>query len=150
MRIVLTLFALLLAASPLRAEGLSITVSNADAVTTVTRLKAAIEKRNMTIVATIDHSAAAKGVGLELRPTVVLVFGNPRGGTPVMQCNQALGIELPMRILVWQAADSKVNVGFASPREMLARHNASACTPEVIGSMEKLLASLAAEAAGKQ
>ena len=81
---------------------------------------------------------------------MVVVFGNPRGGTPIMQCNQALGIELPMRMLVWQGADNKVSVGFAPPKDMLARHNASSCTPDIIASMEKLLASLAAEAAGKQ
>jgi uncharacterized protein (DUF302 family) len=150
MRIVFVFLLLLVAAGPAGAQGLATTPSNADAAATLARLKAAIEKRNMTIVATIDHAAAAKGVGLELRPTVVVVFGNPRGGTPIMQCNQALGIELPMRILVWQGADNKVSVGFASPKDMLARHNASSCTPEIIASMEKLLASLAAEAAGKQ
>jgi uncharacterized protein (DUF302 family) len=70
-----------------------------DAAATVTRLEAAIKKRGAAIVATVDHAAAAKANGLELKPATVVIFGNPKLGTPLMQASPTAGLDLPMRVL---------------------------------------------------
>lgn len=83
---------------------------------TVRRLSEAIVKAGNTIFATIDQHAAAQTVGLDLRPTTLIVFGNPKGGTPLMEAFPEFAVELPLKIVVWQA-DGSVNVGHVSMRE---------------------------------
>jgi uncharacterized protein (DUF302 family) len=75
---------------------------------TMDRLLAALAKRDMTGFARIDHAAGAASAGLSLRPTDVVIFGNPKGGTALMQDRQTAGIDLPLKALVWQDADGKV------------------------------------------
>src|ERR1700726_5191119 len=75
---------------------------------TMDRLLAALAKRNMAGFARIDHAAGAAGAGLSLRPTEVVIFGNPKGGTALMQDRQSAGIDLPLKALAWQDADGKV------------------------------------------
>jgi uncharacterized protein (DUF302 family) len=82
---------------------------------TVERVRTEIEKRGATIVTTVDHAAAAKASGLELRPTKVIIFGNPRLGTPLMQKEQKAGIDLPLRVLIWKDANGKVQIGYWPP-----------------------------------
>jgi uncharacterized protein (DUF302 family) len=113
---------------------------------TVAALIAALERRGLTLFARIDHAAAARDVGLELAEEEVVLFGNPRGGTPLMQEDRRIGIELPMRILVWREAE-EVLLAYRDPRELsgayeIARHQAT------LEQMEQLLRELAAEAAG--
>jgi uncharacterized protein (DUF302 family) len=93
-----------------------------DVGATVERLVAAIEKRGAKVVAKVDHAAAAAGAGLELRPTTVVIFGNPRLGTPLMQENQQAGLDLPLRVLVWQDAAGRVQVGYWTPDRIAADH----------------------------
>jgi len=81
--------------------------STADFATSVQRLQSEIEKRGATIIATVDHLAAAKKSGLELRPTTVIIFGNPALGTPLMQGRQTAGLDLPLRILIWEDAAAR-------------------------------------------
>ena len=76
--------------------------SQSGPVDTAERLVAAISARGLTLFARIDHAAGAAAAGLTLRPTLLLIFGNARGGTPLMQAQQLLGLELPLRALVWQ------------------------------------------------
>jgi uncharacterized protein (DUF302 family) len=104
------------------AQELVITESAADFATTVQRLQAEIEERGATIVATVDHAAAAEANGLELRPTTVIIFGNPMLGTPLMQGQQTAGIDLPLRILVWEDADAKVQIGYWPPSNLADAH----------------------------
>lgn len=82
-------------------DGLVVTESRASFGDTVAKLLAAIEHEGMTLVARIDHAAAAASVGLKLRPTTVLIFGNPRAGTPLMQNTPTIAIALPLKLLVW-------------------------------------------------
>jgi uncharacterized protein (DUF302 family) len=96
--------------------------STAEFSTTVKRLQAEIEKRGATIVATVDHSAAAKKSGLELRPTTVIIFGNPALGTPLMQGQQTAGLDLPLRILIWEDASGKVQIGYWPPARITDAH----------------------------
>lgn len=93
-----------------------------DIAATVERLIAAIDKRGAKVVAKVDHAAAAAGVGLELRPTTVVIFGNPKLGTPLMQENQQVGLDLPLRVLVWQDAAGTVQIGYRTPDQLAGEH----------------------------
>lgn len=106
------------------AEGMNLIAkeSPADFATTVQRLQAEIEKRGATIAATVDHAAAAKKSGLELRPTTVIIFGNPALGTPLMQGQQTAGLDLPLRILIWEDASGKVQIGYWPPSWIADAH----------------------------
>jgi uncharacterized protein (DUF302 family) len=86
------------------AEGLTIRASRHEPKETMDRLAAAVTARGAAVVGRIDHAAAAAAVGLSLPPTEALVFGNPRAGTPLMQTAQTIGIDLPLRALVWRDA----------------------------------------------
>lgn len=85
-------------------------------------LAKAIEAKGIKVVARVDHAAGAKTAGLEMRPAEVLLFGNPKLGTPLMQSNPEIAIELPMKVLAWQAADGKVYVGYTAPEKLKARY----------------------------
>jgi uncharacterized protein (DUF302 family) len=108
---------------------------------TMRRLTASVQERGLTIFARIDHAAGAREVGLELPDEQVLVFGNPKAGTALMHDDPRVGIELPLRMLVW-ADDQGIAVGYEDPRELAGRFavNAHASTLEA---MAQLLAALA-------
>jgi len=87
-----------------------------------TRLEAAVAARGLTVFARIDFAADAAAVGLRLRPTRLLVFGNPRAGTPLLEVAPTAGIDLPLKVLIWEAVDGTVTVGYNSPAWIGARH----------------------------
>jgi uncharacterized protein (DUF302 family) len=89
---------------------------------TMNRLEAAVSAKGMTVFARIDHSAGATSVGLPLRPTDLLIFGNARGGTPLMQSNQTIGIDLPLKVLVWQGASGDTWFSYNDPSWLAQRH----------------------------
>ena len=88
---------------------------------TVQRIERTIAARGLILLAKVDHSAAAASVGLTLRPTTLLVFGNPKGGTPIMQAQPTAAIDLPLKALVWQGDDGKVSVA-VNAAEFYMRH----------------------------
>jgi uncharacterized protein (DUF302 family) len=90
-------------------------------VETAQRLEAAVREGGMTPFAYVDHSAGAAEVGLALRPTQVLIFGNPRAGVLLMQGNQKIGIDLPLRALIWQDDHDRTWVSYIEPAE-IAKH----------------------------
>lgn len=90
---------------------------------TIDALTKAVEAKGIKVVARIDHAAGAKAAGMELRPTEVLLFGNPKLGTPLIQSNPEIAIDLPMKALAWQAADGKVYVGYTAPEKLKARYS---------------------------
>lgn len=112
---------------------------------TIAALIAALERRGLTLFARIDHAAAARGVGLELADEEVVLFGNPLGGTPLMQEDRRVGIELPMRMLVWREADD-VLLAYRDPRELSSAYDVAAHA-STLAQMATLLDELAAEAA---
>jgi uncharacterized protein (DUF302 family) len=114
---------------------------------TATRLLEAITSRGLIVFARIDHSAAASEAGLDLAAEQVVLFGNPRAGTPLMQSDPRIGVELPLRMLVWEDADGAL-LGYRDPRELAARYDVEPhhATLEM---MSGLLAALAKEAAGQ-
>lgn len=94
---------------------------------TVDRLEASTKKRGLKVFARIDHAAGATSIGKTLRPTELLIFGNPEGGTPLMQCNQTAGIELPLKALAWQDEQGQVWLGYNAPGTLARHYSVTAC-----------------------
>lgn len=139
--------ALMMAASiAVAADGLIAVKSSRDAAATATRLEDLMKTRGQTVVARIDHAAGAVKVGKMLRPTVVIVFGNPAGGTPLMECAQTIGIDLPQKMLVWEDDNGQVWIGFNDPAYLLQRHGVSTC-PAAEGVRKTLIGLVEAAAA---
>jgi len=92
---------------------------------TVDRLEGILKKKGITIFARVQHDKGAKGVGLALRPTELLIFGNPKLGTPLMQSNQLVGIDLPMKAIVYKDDGGKVWLSYNAPSYMAGRHGIS-------------------------
>lgn len=104
------------------AEGLISRAGNYGPKETMDRLEFEIRSKGMTIFARIDHAAAAAAVGLPLRSTELLIFGNARAGTPLMQRNQAIGVDLPLMALVWQDASGSTWLSYDDPIWLAQRH----------------------------
>jgi len=104
------------------AEGLITVKSSYGPAETMKRLEAAVTSKGMTVFAHVDHAAGAAAVGMSLRPTDLLVFGNAKGGTPLMQSVQTLGIDLPLKVLVWQDASGATWLSYNDPVWLVKRH----------------------------
>jgi len=128
-------------------EGLVSVPSKYSALETMDRLLAALAKRGMTVFARVDHAAGAANAGLSLRPTEVVVFGNPNAGTALMQDRQTAGIDLPLKALVWEAADGKVWLSYNDPHWIAQRHGLGAASAGPVETMANALRAIAAEAA---
>jgi uncharacterized protein (DUF302 family) len=115
---------------------------------TLNRLEGVLEKKGLTIFARIDHSAGAGKVQMNLRPTQVLIFGNPKMGTALMRSNQAAGIDLPMKVLAWEDEQNRVWIAYNDPGYLADRHQIRD-RGEVIEKMTKALANLTDKAASK-
>jgi uncharacterized protein (DUF302 family) len=115
---------------------------------TLDRLGAAVTERGIAILARIDHAAAAAQAGLELRPTAVLIFGNPKAGTSLMQAAQTMGIDLPLKALVWQDADGRSWLAYNDPKWLAKRHGASG-VESMLDAMTAALAAVARQATNR-
>ena len=93
---------------------------------TIDRMEQAVTAKGMQIFTRIDHSAEAKKVGLAMRPTELLIFGNPKGGTALMVARPTAAIDLPMKALAWEDSDGKVWLTYNSPELLQERHNVPA------------------------
>ncbi len=113
---------------------------------TLVSLTEAIKRRGLTLFARIDHAAGARAAGLELEDEQVLLFGNPQSGTGLMQSDRRVGIELPLRMLLWREGE-RVLLGYEDPR-LLAEHYSLAGSEQTLEQMAKLLQALAVEASG--
>jgi len=109
------------------------------------RFETAAKGKGLNIFLRVDHAAGAKKIGKDLRPTELLVFGNPQGGTPLMECAQTAGIDLPLKVLAWQDGAGQSWLGYNDPAFLAKRHQADNCP--VVSNLQKVLAGLAAEAA---
>jgi uncharacterized protein (DUF302 family) len=137
--------ALLLAGTVQAADGMIEVKSASSVKDTISKFEAVAKERGQIIFARVDHAAGAKKVGVTLRPTELLIFGNPQGGTPLMECAQSVGIDLPMKALAWEDASGQVWLGYNDPQYLVTRHGAKECAP-VAAKLAKALAGLAAEA----
>lgn len=109
------------------ADGLVTMPSPYSAQETMDKLEKLVKERGLHVFARIDHAAGAAKIGKTLRPTQLLIFGNPQGGTPLMECAQTVGIDLPLKALVWEDAAAKVWLGYNDPAFLAQRHGAGDC-----------------------
>ncbi len=107
---------------------------------TMDRLEAEIRAHGMKVFARIDHATGAAEAGLKLRPTELIIFGNARGGTPLMQSVQTVGIDLPLKALVWEDASGTTWLSYNEPSWIAQRHNIPNAEPTV----SKMTAALSA------
>jgi len=107
---------------PANENGLIHVASSRSVPETLKKLEATIEARGLKVFTLIDHSGEAEKAGLKMRPTQLLIFGSPKGGTPVMVAAPTLAIDLPLKTLVWEDADGKVWVSYNTPDYLQQRH----------------------------
>jgi uncharacterized protein (DUF302 family) len=131
------------------AQGLTTIRSSYEPKDTMDRLEAGVKAKGMTVFARIDHAAGASAVGLSLRPTEVLIFGNARGGTPLMQSLQTIGIDLPLKALVWRDASGTTWLSYNDPAWLAERHGLGGDTAAVVSMMTSVLDAVAKGATEK-
>jgi uncharacterized protein (DUF302 family) len=129
-------------------EGLTVLPSAFGVTETMDRLEAAVEAKGLTVFARVDHAGGAKAVGLDLRPTELLIFGNARGGTPLMQAAQSIGIDLPLKALVWEDEAGKVWLGYNAPAWLARRHGLDPTAQAAVAALTAALGGLAHLAVG--
>jgi uncharacterized protein (DUF302 family) len=113
---------------------------------TMDRLEGEVKAKGLTVFARVDHAAGAQAVGLKLRPTELLIFGNAKGGTPLMAVDQRIGIDLPLKALVYQDENDKVQLTYIDPAWLARRYGLSAAVAPNVEALSKALGSLAAGA----
>ena len=112
-------------------KGLVTLQSNHSVKDTADKLVSIIESKGMKVFARVDHQKNAQGVDLTLRPTQVIMFGNPTAGTPLMNCEQSVAIDLPQKILISEDTDKKVWLSYNHPEYLKTRHNIKGCDTEI-------------------
>jgi uncharacterized protein (DUF302 family) len=122
--VLIALSALLFSLAPAAAKepGLTVLESKLSVKDTGDKLVKALEEKGLKVAARIDHAAGAKAAGLDLPPTEVILFGNPKLGTPLMQSQRTAGLDLPMKILIWQDDKGKTQLGYLSPAQLKRRY----------------------------
>jgi uncharacterized protein (DUF302 family) len=145
----ITVLLILFTVLPLMAaEGLINVQSDFNVKETTERLENILNEKGMTIFNQINHSDAAQKVGVELRETRLIIFGNPKVGSPLMQCQQSVAVDLPQKAIIWEDDKSKVWISYNDPRYLGKRHNIIGCD-EVISKVEKALSGITKAAATK-
>ena len=115
---------------------------------TIDRFESDVKSKGMTVFARIDHAAGADAAGLVLRPTELLIFGNAKAGTPLMQSQQTIGIDLPLKALAWEDSAGQVWLSYNDPAWLAARHELAKDGGDVAKTMAAALAALSARATG--
>ena len=124
--------ALSLLTTPIFADnGLISVKSSHDVKTTADRLESTLKQKGMNVFIRINHAQGAQKVGKELRPTELIIFGNPKVGTPLMQCSQSVAIDLPQKALIWQDEKGQVWLSYNNPNYLVERHEISGCNAVV-------------------
>src|SRR6266850_1673210 len=121
------------------AIGLTTVPSDFGPKETMDRLEAEIKAVGMTVFVRVDHAAGAASVGMRLRPTELLIFGNAKGGTPLMQADQAVGIDLPLKALVYEDASGKVWLAYNDPGWIAGRHGLGEAVANSVAAMAAAL-----------
>jgi uncharacterized protein (DUF302 family) len=133
----------LLGAHAMAADGLITVPSSFGPKETMDRLETEVTAKGLTIFARVDHAAGAAQVGLSLRPTELLIFGNAKGGTPLMQSNQEVGVDLPLKALVWEDTAGKTWLTYNDPRWIAKRHGLGPDVKQTIDAMVTGLSAIA-------
>ncbi len=148
MRLIAVIFLALTLAVPAQAnDDLNVIESKHSVKETLDRLSAILTKKGIRVMARVNHAAGAKAAGLKLAPTEVLIFGNPKLGTPLMQSNRMIAIDLPMKVLAWQETDGKVKVAYLKPAALAKRHGISD-KDAIFKKMTQALGALTGKASG--
>ena len=132
----------------LGSHGMITIQSNYSVQVTADQLETALKEKDMKVFTRIDHAAGAAGVGEILRPTVLIIFGNPTVGTALMKCGQTAGIDLPLKALVWEDEEGQVKLTYNDPRFIADRHGISDCG-QVVDKMTMALKGFAERAVGE-
>jgi uncharacterized protein (DUF302 family) len=114
---------------------------------TIDRLADIVQRAGLNVFARVDHGAGARDVGMELRPTQLLIFGNPKGGTPLMQDRQLAGIDLPIKALAWEDENGKVWLSYNAAEWIAGRHGLGAASTEAVKAIAAGMAKVTAAAA---
>ena len=122
-------------------NGLVSVKSAHDVQTTLDRLETQLKEKGLVVFTRINHAAGAKKQDLELRPTELLIFGNPKVGTPLMQCGQSVAIDLPQKALAWEDEQGQVWLSYNDPNYLAERHGLAECA-ELIAKVTNALANL--------
>jgi uncharacterized protein (DUF302 family) len=125
------------------ADGLIVVPSRYGPKETIVRLETELKTKGLTIFARIDHAAGAAQAGLLLRPTELLIFGNAKAGTPLMEANQEVGIDLPLKALVWEDSRGKTWLSYNDPRWLAKRHGLGPDMDQAINAMAAGLSAIA-------
>ena len=132
----------ILATSAYAGSGIVSVGSAHDVKTTADRLESTLKQKGMNVFIRINHAQGAQKVGKELRPTELIIFGNPKVGTPLMQCQQSAAIDLPQKALIWQDAKGQVWLSYNDPDYLVKRHGIEGCG-EVIKKIKGALGNFA-------
>jgi uncharacterized protein (DUF302 family) len=127
-------------------DGLTTKRSSFGPEETMKRLEAEVKAKGLKVFAHVDHAAGAAAVGMQLRPTDLLIFGNAKGGTPLMQSVQSIGIDLPLKILVWQDAEGVTWVSYNDPAWLTHRHGLDDSTKATVNALMAALNAIATKA----
>lgn len=148
-KIMFTTLSIIFIALPLAASEGIINIQSVFTVEeTADRMEKVLNEKGMTIFNRIKHSKAASNVGVELRETELIIFGNPKVGSPLMKCQQNVAIDLPQKALIWMDDDDSVWISYNDPRYLEKRHSITGCE-EIISKIEKALRGIAKTAAIK-
>ena len=148
-KLVVSLALVLIYALPsIAANGVITVQSDFDVTETADRLENILNEKGMTVFNRIGHSEGARSVGIELRDTVLLIFGNPKVGSPLMKCQQVAALDLPQKALIWKDAGNAVYISYNDPKYIQSRHNVTGCE-EVLQKIEKALSTFTGAAATK-
>lgn len=137
---ILTALILTLAGPALAGDGMVVKKSPYPVVKTLDRLTAVLESKGITVFARVDHAAGAQKAGQSLPPTEVLIFGNPKLGTPLMTANRRIGLDLPMKALAWEDDTGQVRIGYLAPQDLAKRHgieNRADIIEKMTGALDK-------------
>lgn len=129
--------------APATNKGIMDKLSNHSVDQTVEKLKNILQAKGVALFALVDHSGEAEKVGMKMRPTKLLIFGNPKAGTPLMLAAPSIAIDLPLKILIWEDAQGKVWVSYNSPAYLQERHGLPPELLQNIGVVETLAAKAA-------
>ncbi len=147
-RFIIGIFSVLLVVSPVTAQtgnGMVAIKSAHSVADTADKLEGILKNKGMKVFARIDHAAGAASVGNDLRPTQLVIFGNPKVGSPLMLCAQSIAIDLPQKALIWEDESGQVWLGYNDPAYLQERHSVQVCDP-VLAKVSKALGAFAAGA----
>ena len=146
--ILMALAIVFIAFPALASDGMVNVQSTFNVEETADRMESILKEKGMTVFNRIKHSEAAAAVGIELRNTELILFGNPKVGSPLMKCQQSAAIDLPQKALIWEDDKATVWISYNNPRYLEKRHNITGCE-EVISKIERALAGIAESTATK-